>query len=46
MHQQSSKAADQGSPDDGIFDLFDCYFKMLTKNLSPVDSANDENASA
>jgi hypothetical protein len=45
MHQQSSKAADQGTPDDGIFDLFDCYFKMLTKNLSPVDSANEENAS-
>ena len=31
--------------EDGIFYLFDCYFKLLTKNISPVDSHKKENRS-
>ena len=46
MQQQSTKSNSPGQIDDGVFDLFDCYFKMLTKNLSPVESDKGENTSA
>lgn len=32
--------------EDGIFYLFDCYFKLLTKNISPLEMNKDENVSA